>query len=443
MASANKVRLTDPKIENLKPATAADGGRYEVLDTQVPGFGVRVTQRGTRTFMLKTRYPGSSNPTRRALGEYPVISLSDARQKAINWLVLIKRGIDPTEQEKSIKIAEQRKRANTFSAVVNDFNDEKLTKERAGKEVLREINLYLMPKLAGRPITEITDEELASIIKGIAREGARGRPAPVQARNLLATVKRFFQWAIDQRAYGLRTSPAATLRASSLIGERNAPRDRVLSDDEIAALWIAAGKIGYPHGPAFRLLMLSALRLNEVADAAKAEMNKRDSVWVIPGARMKAKNSRARPHAVPLIQDITKIFDAIPKLSDGDFIFSTTHGKKPIWIGSKIKKKLDKQMLLELKAITKNRREDPTKVTIERWTPHDIRRTVRSHLSRLKISEEAREAVLAHGRPGIKAVYDWHDYLDEKREALSLWSSKLHEIVQGRQPKARKKRASA
>ena len=63
------------------------------------------------------------------------------------------------------------------------------------------------------------------------------------------------------------------------------------------------------------------------------------------------------------------------------------------------------------------------------WTNHDIRRTVRSRLSRLKIAEEAREAVLAHVRPGIKGVYDKHDYLDEKREALELWAARLRSIV--------------
>jgi hypothetical protein len=87
-------------------------------------------------------------------------------------------------------------------------------------------------------------------------------------------------------------------------------------------------------------------------------------------------------------------------------------------------------MLRTLKALARTRGDDPASVTLPAWVNHDIRRTVRSQLSRLKVTEEAREAVLAHARPGIKGVYDLHDYLDEKREALELWSARLRSIVE-------------
>jgi hypothetical protein len=76
------------------------------------------------------------------------------------------------------------------------------------------------------------------------------------------------------------------------------------------------------------------------------------------------------------------------------------------------------------------RGDDPKKIELAPWVNHDIRRTVRSNLSRLRISEETREAVLAHARPGLAAVYDHHDYLDEKREALELWAARLRSIVE-------------
>jgi hypothetical protein len=87
-------------------------------------------------------------------------------------------------------------------------------------------------------------------------------------------------------------------------------------------------------------------------------------------------------------------------------------------------------MLGTLRALARRRGDDPSKVELARWVNHDIRRTVRSRLSRLKISEEAREAVLAHARPGIKGIYDHHDYLDEKTEALQIWGNRLREIVE-------------
>jgi hypothetical protein len=89
-------------------------------------------------------------------------------------------------------------------------------------------------------------------------------------------------------------------------------------------------------------------------------------------------------------------------------------------------------MLRTLRALARRRGEDPDKVQLPDWTNHDIRRTVRSNLSRLKVSEEAREAVMAHVRPGIKGTYDLHDYLDEKREALELWAGRLRSIIAAR-----------
>jgi integrase len=210
-------------------------------------------------------------------------------------------------------------------------------------------------------------------------------------------------------------------------------KGRLLSNDELFALWRAAGRMRYPAGPAYRLLCLTALRLNEAVDGARSEFNMRELIWVIPAERMKGKDSgkkQARPHAVPLTPDIIAIVEALPKFKKGKFLFSTTAGKTSTWIGTKIKQRLDRRMLLTLKALAKRRGEDPADVRLPHFINHDIRRTVRSQLSRLKVTEEAREAVLAHARPGIKGTYDLYDYLDEKREALELWAARLRSIVE-------------
>src|SRR5262249_40648376 len=81
------------------------------------------------------------------------------------------------------------------------------------------------------------------------------------------------------------------------------------------------------------------------------------------------------------------------------------------------------------RALARRRGDDPAKVTLPPWTNHDIRRSTRSNLSRLKIPEEIREAVLAHVRPGIKGSYDKHDYFDEKSEALTLWAERVRSIL--------------
>ena len=188
----------------------------------------------------------------------------------------------------------------------------------------------------------------------------------------------------------------------------------------------------YPYGPIYQVLMLTALRLSEVSDASLTEFNLRAKLWVIPAGRMKGKNTgkkQARAHAVPLTAELLMLLETLPRFNQGRYLFSTTNGSSSVWMGTKPKERLDRRMLLTLRALARKRGEDFSAVELPHFVQHDVRRTVRSQLSRLKVAEEVREAVLAHARPGIKKVYDIHDYLDEKREALELWAARLKEIV--------------
>jgi integrase len=424
----HRKELTATKVTGLKPAPK--GTRYQVMDAQVPGFGVRVTDTGNRTYILRTRFPGSDTPSRREIGKCEDITLSDAREKARRWRELVKQGIDPADQAARDRAAQVQKRQTTFASVAEDFIRDKLPTERKGKDAEREIRRDLLPKWAGLPITEVTDRHVASLIR------AKGRDGKVGARNLLALIKRFFRWAMAQPEYGLAASPCANIRATDILGEMPRSAARILSDDELFALWRTAGRLPYPVGPAYRLLCLTALRLNEAVDASWGEFNMREKVWVIPAERMKGKDGgkkQARAHAVPLTADILRLLGSLPRFKngkhEGKYLFSTTAGKSPTWIGTKIKDRVDRRMLRTLKALARSRGDNPDDVTLPHFVNHDIRRTVRSHLSRLKVTEEAREAVLAHARPGIKGTYDHHDYLDEKREALELWAARLRDIV--------------
>jgi integrase len=417
-----KRNLTDRTLKALKPAK--QGRHYDVMDSGVPGLGVRVSDTGRRTFVLIARYPGGSgNPTRRALGEYGALTLEAARGKARDWLELIKKGVDPRDQEERARLAEQQKRKNTFAAVAEDFITEKLPGERRGKEVERDIRREFIPSWGGLAITDVTDLHVLSVIK------AKKRTAPAQARNLLGIAKRLFAWAVDQRCYGLKASPCEHLKPSKIIGKKGSS-GRILSDDEIFALWRAATRLPYPHGPVYQLLLLTALRLNEAADGSRPELDTRNRLWTIPAERMKGKNGEARAHVVPLTDDVLVVLQALPRFRKGQYLFSTTFGTTPVWVSDKVKKRVDLRMLRTLRALARRRGDDPDAVKLPRWTNHNIRHTVRSQLSRLKVTEEAREAVLAHVRPGIKGVYDHHDYLDEKREALELWAARLRTIVE-------------
>jgi integrase len=307
--------------------------------------------------------------------------------------------------------------------------------ERKGREVERDIRREFIPIWGKRPITQITARDVRDLIRG------KARTTKPQARNLLGYAKRLFAWAVDQDCYGLEVSPATALKPSKIVGEK-VSGDRMLTDAEMFALWRAAERAPYPVGPVYQLLMLTALRLNEVADAHWSEFDLADKLWIIPNERMKGKNGKARAHAVPLTGGMLTVLDKLPRFDRGDFLFSTTAGASPVWVGSKVKARIDARMLRTLRALARQRGDDPAKVTLAPWVNHDIRRSVRSQLSRLKVTEEAREAVMAHVRPGIKGTYDLHDYFDEKREALELWAARLRSLVEATQRSAPLRRAT-
>jgi integrase len=440
----HRKNLTPTLINGLKKARKDE--RYQVMDAQVPGFGVRVTEKGHKTFILRIRYPGSSTPSRREIGNCVDITLTAAREKARKWRSLVAQGIDPAVEEERERQERLRQQAFTFASIVDDFIHRKLSGERRGRAVEREIRRDLLPAWADKPIASIADTDVITMVKS-KLSGGKGDLHAGQnaARNLLALLKRFFRWVIAQRTYGLIKSPCDGVSVLETVGEMRGARDRTLTDDEIFAFWRAATRMPYPHGHVYRVLVLTGLRLNEVADASWPEF-KHNGVWEIPAERMKGKNAgkkQARAHAVPITDALAAVLREVPRFKGGFYVFSTTNGGSAVWMGSKIKERLDRRMLLTLRALARMRGDDPASVELLPFVNHDIRRTVRSRLSRLKVTEEAREAVLAHARPGIKGVYDLHDYLDEKREALELWAARLREIVEPRPRNVLKLRARA
>jgi integrase len=410
--------FTDRTLKALAPARK--GSRYELWDSKIPGFGVRVGddpdrsrpgKAGQISFVLYTRFPKSPHPTRRALGRYGQLSLEAARDKAAQWRSMIDKGIDPAVAEEEERRARLRQLDSTFASVAEKFIEYiKANKERKAKDVERELQGFI-GAWGHRPIASIKPADVALMIEATVKRGKRA-----QAHNEFGHIRRLFRWAIPLY---VEHSPCAQLSPKRLIGER-IRRDRVLSDAEISALWKASASLGYPYGPLYRLLLLTGLRLSEVSEASWDEFDCNERVWTVPAARMKKTGSEAKPHMVPLTDAMLEVLETLPRFPNGKFLFSSRNGMQPIkavyFGGPKIKlDRLMQQMLGN---------EPPA------WTNHDIRRTVRTKLSALRIPEEVREAVLAHARPGIKGHYDMHHYLDEKRDALTLWATKLRDIVE-------------
>jgi integrase len=446
-----KQKLTDRTLKALK--AAPEGTRYEIMDTEVPGLGIRVTGNGQRTFVLITRFPGRTDPTRRALGQYMPLNeaeerrryaelpeadrkkltleayllraygpttLAGAREKARQWKAMIQSGIDPQTHEERQRHAALRQQRNTFGTVAEDFIKDKLPGERKGREVERDIRREFIPAWGRRPIAEIAPHDVRAIVKA-----AKDRGAPYQAHNLLTTARRLFSWAIDQQVYGLESSPCERLKPKAIIG-RKVFRTRILDEDELRAIWRATRRLGFPYAPLFRMLALTGQRKSEVAEARWSEIDLAGRLWTIPAERMKADAA----HVVPLSDDVIALLASLPRFRKGDYVFSTTFGVKPINGFSKAKERLDKRMLRSWRALARARGDNRRKAKIEPWVIHDIRRTMRTGLSALPVPDLVRELVIAHTKPGLHKVYDQHAYLEEKRRTLDLWAARLRSIVE-------------
>jgi hypothetical protein len=180
---------------------------------------------------------------------------------------------------------------------------------------------------------------------------------------------------------------------------------------------------------ATRLVASAAAPLFLLDKKAEPLMAGNRLIWTIPASRMKGKNGKARSHSVPLTADIA----GLPRFERGEYLFSAKAGERPICAGDRGKRRVDVGLLETFQELAKERGDDPAKVKLRPWVNYDLRRTLRSRLSELRVSPNVAEAIQAHVEPGIRGVYDRYEHFDEKRHALELWATRLRSIVQPQQ----------
>lgn len=326
------------------------------------------------------------------------MSLAEGREKAQQWRKLLSQGVDPHIDEERQRRQALRAQANTFTAVAEEFFVH-IRRQRRAAAVEMTVRREFVTRWGERPIAEIDRFDVEAIIKSTI---ARGKEP--MAHLLFAYARRLFKFAVS-REY-IERSPCERMTPRDLIGEKE-NRDRVLSDAELRALWGASQKIGYPFGPFVQVLALTGQRRSEVAGMTWSEIDIASKLWVIPRERMKAKAA----HVVPLTDDVIALLESLPRFRGGDCVFSYKFGASPLNVSGKLKHRLDREM------------------GVEGFVLHDIRRTVRTNLPRLRVPTEVAELVIGHTKKGLHKVYDQHAYLDEKREALDLWAKRLRDIV--------------
>jgi integrase len=387
-------KLTPKLLDSLPPA---QGKRYEVRDELLLGLHIRVSNSGGKVWYLAIRVGGQAR--RIKIGTYPILPLKDAREKAQMILRDVQLG---TFQQDNVEPVPE---VLTFGDVIPQFITryaQRQTKDWKGTEsvLLRMNGLHRMPINAIKR-GDVT-RELERLISDIGDKGGKG----TRANRGLAAIKKLYSWCIDQGI--VENSPVVGLKP--LIKEVS--RDRYLTDNEITAFWSGCEAEGYPFEQFGQLLLLTAQRRDEIASMRWSELDLDRGTLTLKAER--TKNSTA--HIVPLSRKALEILRPIPRFLGSDYVFTST-GRTPISGFGRFKDRLDTFVGLDA----------------EDWRFHDVRRTAATNMAILKVQPHIIEAVLNHKSgivSGVAATYNRHAYLDEKREALEIWSRYVEKITE-------------
>jgi integrase len=391
-------RLTARFVETA-PAPAK--GRAEYFDSATPGFALRVTSTGHRSWTVLYRHGGRAR--RMTLGAYPALPLADAREAAKDALRRAAKGEDPAAQ-KGIERA-----AETFGEVAEQYIERHAKREkRSWRQDQTILEKDVLPRFRAIRAKDITRRQLIEMLDEIVARGA-----PIQANRTLQIVRRVFNWAMSRDL--LQMSPCAGIDKPASENQR----DRVLTASEIRKVWAAFTAEGPIIGGAFKLRLVTAQRGAEVLAMRWDQVA--DGWWTIPAEV--AKNGRA--HRVPIAPMAAAILAEIkaeivrPRKGDdpakardpGEFVFPS-----PTRTGAAIG--------WTFKALARIR-----KASGVDFVPHDLRRTAASLMTGAGTGRLIVSKLLNHVEASVTAVYDRHSYDAEKRAALEAWETRLKAIL--------------
>lgn len=404
-------KLNAKMIENLKPPAK---GRLEITDTEARGLKFRLTARGAATWSLMVNVGGEKR--RFTLGEYPALGLSAARAAAVNLRSEALKGHDPIREKR----AERARRASlmTLGAVLDLYLDAHVRPNlRTARERELQLRNALGPHL-DKPAEELARRDLHAAIDAKTRTGR------VEANRVRAALLHFTKWAAG-REY-LPTDVGAGIPKPT----KEVPRDRVLSIEEVRAIYAACGELGDPFGPLLRVLVLTAQRLGDVAGMRFGELDLDTASWRIPSAR--TKNATAHivhlsEPALAILRERVTIRAAVAagegrRLRVDDLVFPGRHGSAPSGF-SKLNHRLN--ALVTAHRIAAGT--DPDAAPLEHWTRHDLRTAFATAMAEAGESEGVVDRILNHvakasAASAVSRVYNRAQLLEQRATALDRWA---------------------
>jgi integrase len=412
-----KIKLTQLACERLKPPTEVQNITY--WDLQLPGFGLRVSTRGRKTWIAMYRV--NRREVMETIGTMAIMpSVAQARDCARASMLKARQGINSVEERRANEAAQAAAAAIqtfTFARLVDRYmkeHAERHTRPSTARETRRTLN-RAVSVWADRPANSIVKRDVLDLINDIASKrlrkqaGATGGAA-IESNSVLGSLKTMFKWAVREDILTADPTEGVLKRGKEV------PRDRVLDADEIKLFWEGAEELGWPFEPLFKLLLVTAQRRDEVGSISWDEIDLERYRWTIPSTR--SKNGKA--HIIHLSPLAISIIEQLPRLT-GSLIFSTT-GTSAVSGFSTAKSRVDEHMRAKLNG-----------TELPNWTLHDLRRTATTIMAEeLKIAPHVVDKILNHTAgtiSGVARVYNRAEYLDERRAALDAWSRWVEALV--------------
>ena len=354
-----------------------DAGQKTHFDDALPGFGVRVSQGGAKSFVVMF----GKRRQLKTLGRYPALSLAEARREAKRVQADVETLALPSAERPSLSFAEARERFLRDSAARN--------KPRTASDYHRLLHRHFAFE---RSISDLSRSDIVD-----ALEPLQGTPSEQQ--HAFVAIRTMMNWCARRGL--IETSPVPPLRFA------HQSRERVLSDEELRTVWKRAKDTGYPYGSIIQLLILTGQRRGEIAGLRRTWI--KDNTFVLPPGFAKNK----REHRFPIGPMTQKLIDNLP--DTGDLLFPSRHDPDKAYNGwGKAKARFDAPL------------------SIEPYTLHDLRRTYSSVMARIDVPIHVTERLLNHMSgtiSGVAAVYNRHTYVDEMRDSVAHYDAFLAKVV--------------
>ena len=380
----NTMRMIHPASKSVE--------YYDTNITPATGqLGLRISPKDKRTWFICYRLVGGRHKQKFTLGTYPRLKYKAVKDQALSLLQNVSDGGDP----------KTKKRSQIEDPTVTDLWDAyqdalalnpRKKKPATLKEEYRKWTVDIEPHIGKMKVSDVTPALLAEVIDKLAVK------SPISANRLRSLLKIMFKPAI--RKGWIVSHPLDYIDKPA----QETPRQRVLTDEELSAVWNALDILPSNPRDMMKIQLLTGQRSGEIQRMRWEDIST-DAVWHLRDTKT------GNDHLVPLSDQVIQILKGRTQVESG-YVFASNYGK----VG-------------HARNNVKDRRAVQAKSGTSGWTAHDLRRTARTLMSRIGVKKQIAERVINHSQGGIIGVYDLHDYLDEKRIALDKLGCEIDRII--------------